>query len=332
MPLSISVAMALSAMLMTARAAADPLSEPASPAEGQEDQVFVEVVKAPVFWRTRRDDNEGKELLPKSPTDKSQYRLPAGRSWVRCGRGGTVRIYRLDQAREYSEEAWLAIPALSKAEKALPARDRLFRIAGRLRSSDTRVVLWPADEHVVRPEKLILLWAPQPDRSQVMVEVRPATGGRKLWSKDGIDGKSGRCDDPQLRTSLVRWRAIFGGVKAPDPMTAVPPAADRLILSFKATSLSSPAEIAFDVLTADAEKVLEADLHAWNQSQGYMRHLGRSAVFFRFGLLADAAEEAELALKMAPENRLVRQNAIEAARLLGNRIRVTELEAQQKMP
>jgi hypothetical protein len=86
----------------------------------------------------------------------------------------------------------------------------------------------------------------------------------------------------------------------------------------------------FTVLSVAEENDLKQDLKTWDSdSESLMNHIGRASVFNQYRMFSHVAEEYEQALVMAPRSRDLLLRTIEAQRLIGNLVRVKELQRRQ---
>jgi hypothetical protein len=285
------------------------------PPEKKENQqtVPVEIISPPVFWSVNRQD-KGKEIKPERNSG-NRFDVPAG-AWLRCGPGGKVKVFQWPQERTYEELEWFPIPLLTKDEGALMAKVRevLLRRAGRARADAQ--VFSPIEASKVWPRSLALRWRPLDKGQHVTLIVRErAFDQTVLWERSRVEGSAGELVDSKLRDALRRWRDENTG-----------PAKSRLELIFQADGDKNTV-VRFDVLMPEIEKQLLQALEPWDrEAKGALRHLGRAEVFHEKGLLPEAAAECEAALKLDPQDPLLRQRTATANLFIDNVTRAEQIQ------
>lgn len=275
----------------------------------------VEVLKPRVFWRATSGDQDGREI-PLESADSEATTLAATAS-LRCLDGGKVKIFTLPEVVVYEGSDWTRLASLVKpqSELAVQAQQGLLRTAGRPRGEpETKTTISSPQEHsLIWPDSLVIRWTPPASGKQVTLTVKSSPKGVG-WTRSGVDGAAGAIEDAALREALRRWRDEHGA------------GANRLTLIFQIAG-QRPAEVAFDVLSRKKEERLTRALQECaDEAGGSMLHLARAEVFHHFQLLPESANEYELALERDPEDRLVRQRAVEAYRMMNDVHRAAALE------
>lgn len=274
---------------------------------------------AGVFWRDDDTDEVGKELSVDA--DPPVYLSP-GRSWVRCDGGGRVMVYHPSGEKEYTSTKWEQIPYITdrlQRELADRLRQIVFRPGGMERAPGGEPTLYsPSAGHLARPKSFVFRWEPLPPGTAATLLVVDRLTADQLWSKS-VDGAAGSLDDAEARTALDRWRH--------QSLAAAEIDLRRLSVGLRAGG-KVVAEATFGLIPSDCERALEAEIKLWEDdavSSGVVRHLGLSATFHGYDLPVEACDAAVEAVRLSPNDPLVRRNALRAARFIGDHHRARQL-------
>jgi hypothetical protein len=86
----------------------------------------------------------------------------------------------------------------------------------------------------------------------------------------------------------------------------------------------------FNLISANEEKNLQAELYEWNNYAELIQHVERAYIFYRYKLYAEAADEYDMALNLSSTTDYLIADAIKTHYLVGNLERVKELLNQLK--
>jgi CHASE2 domain-containing sensor protein len=279
---------------------------------------IIESISGTVFLK-----QNGKQLRLNSKTDIAR-RLYPGDS-IRCTKGAKATVMIGGKKTDLDEKLnWFVIPNTissrsDSAQRAINeygrAIDRYGRIGGRNRRSEHKTILFsPPDESVVAPESFIIRWVPARKNCLATIEIQHL-GSEVLWQEKNVDSASGELNSQLARQALESYRSRTD--------------ADTLRLKLN-DSCGNSDQSDFTVLSVAEENSLKQDLKFWDRdSESLMNHLGRAAVFNQYRMFFHVAEEYEQALVMAPRSRDLLLRTIEAQRLIGNLVRVKELQRRQ---
>jgi hypothetical protein len=236
---------------------------------------------------------------------------------VFCEKGAhiTLRI-GADKTLELDEHSgWykIAPPDSPQFKRVL---DAYGRTGGRDRGDFTVPVLYtPANESSVLPEQFVVRWSPLKQSCLVSLAIQDSNG-REVWRQGEIDGASGSLSSTSASRSLVDYRENRG--------------AGELQLKLS-DSCGAEDRISFTLLSLTDQNALNRELAAWaGEKNPLMVHLGRASVFLEYEMFAEAAEEFDAALTLAPKSRSLLQQTIAAQRRTGNRERARLLEMRAR--
>jgi len=283
---------------------------PARTAGQQGSTALVEKVSGTVFLRHDANAKQ-KRLDPKSDAAR---RLYPGEQ-VRCEPGGFLRLRVGGRLREiHGPSGWFTIPRAtsSQADPLQKALDEYGRRGGRDRGGQapTVVVFSPSDRSVVRPDIFTIRWVPLREKCETSFTIRDA-GGEQIWRQEHVRGTAGVLKSVAAQRALRKYRSELG--------------AGPLILTLTG-SCGDETQSGFSLLRVTDEQSLKREIVQWDREPGSLtRHLGRAAVFTRYQMFPQAAEEYEAALARAPQSRELLLRTIVAQRRVGNSAREQEL-------
>ena len=214
---------------------------------------------------------------------------------------------------EHSGWYTVARPASAQSDRVQRALDEYGRSGGRSRGAFAILILYsPANESSVVPEQFQVRWSPL-RKSCVASFVIQDSKGHELWRQRGVDGALGTLSSLAARQALAEYREKnASGVL-------------QLTLS---DTCGDEDQVSFTLLSGAEEKSRNDELAEWvGETDELMAHLGRASVFVRYEMFANAAEEYEAALKLAPNSRSLLKRTMAAERRTGNMRRAKELMA-----
>lgn len=188
---------------------------------------------------------------------------------------------------------------------------------GRERSSGG-ILFSPADEHAVSPNTLLLRWQGVSGRKLrfELRQRRSSPDGQRvdaiLWTSGEVDGGSGVLERDDLRKVLTDLQRQPG--TEPLMMWVLGAGPIDQFTRFRLLSKGEQADL-------DAELASVQQL----SSDAFLQQIGRAAVFKRFALYPEAAQEYETALRNEPRSRQLRERAAEVQALTGNNKRAEQL-------
>jgi len=232
---------------------------------------------------------------------------------INCQKGAKLSLRLGSRDTELDENSgWFELPRLAARDAGAAQRaiEEYGRIGGRDKGAKSESVLYqPADEDFVVPEMFAIGWNPLRKNCAVKFEIQKPDGGL-LWQQEKIAGSAGTLNAESARSLLETYRNATGGVL-------------RLRLSGSCVHDQS----SFSLLSVRDENALKSELQPWdNDPSKLMSHLGRAAVFARYQMLAEVANEYEGALTLAPRSRDLLLRTIEAHNRTGNLARVRALK------
>jgi CHASE2 domain-containing sensor protein len=272
---------------------------------------IIESISGTVFLK-----QNGKQTRLNSKTDIARRVYPGDS--IRCAKGAKATVRISGKKTDIDDKlSWFVIPNTisSRRDSAQRAIDEYGRIGGRNRRITHRAILFsPADESVVAPQSFVIRWAPARKNCLATVEIQQL-GSEVLWQQKNIDSAAGELNSQSAREVLESYRSRAD--------------ADTLRLKLN-DSCGNSDQSDFTVLSVAEENSLKRDLKFWDSDgESLMNHIGRAAVFNQYRMFSHVAEEYEQALVIAPRSRDLLLRTIEAQRLIGNLVRVKELQRRQ---
>jgi hypothetical protein len=238
---------------------------------------------------------------------------------VECAGPGSLDVLVSTGTRKITAaQKWFTVPPLP-ADPQYPKEDaeianalKGYGISGatRGRSADSRI-LWPSENSVVLPEHFAIRWTPLPQKIElaILTETKDVT----LWGPTEVDGGAGSLQSDAIAQALAAYTAKRES--------------QGLVLTLTPANSNDWEEVHFSLLRGKQEQELEAELNFWSaHADGLALRLGRGYTYTRNKLFAEAAEEYESALSVAPESPYLLKQAIEANQKAGRRARVQELQ------
>jgi hypothetical protein len=169
----------------------------------------------------------------------------------------------------------------------------------------------PANESSVVAEQFVVRWS-RLKQSCLISFVIQDSNGREIWRQGEVNGPLGLLRSTAAVRSLLNYRENKGSG----------------VLQLKLRdSCGNEDRVSFTLLSVVDENSLKQELMAWDSEKNQlMAHLGRASVFVAYEMFAQAADEYEAALELAPTSRALSTRTIAAQRRNGNRARAKELE------
>lgn len=276
----------------------------------QGSTALVEKISGTVFLR--HDANAKQSRL--DPKSDAARRLYPGEQ-VRCEPGGFLRLRVGGRLRDINgPSGWFTIPreASGQTDPLRKALDEYGRRGGRDRGGKvpTVVVFSPSDRSVVRPDIFTIRWVPLKPQCDASFTIHDADG-KQIWRQGHVRGTAGVLNSVAARRALRKYHREQGEGSLTLTLTG---------------SCGEETQSAFSLLSLTDEQSLKREIVQWNKEPGSLtRHLGRAAVFTRYGMFPQAAEEYEAALAKAPQSRDLLMRTIVAQRRVGNSAREQEL-------
>ncbi len=240
---------------------------------------------------------------------------------VECIGDGYLQVLVSDGTKKITaSQKWFTIPPLP-ADPQYPKEDReitdalkSYGISGATRGmAAASRILWPSENSVVLPEHFAIRWKPvtQKITLSILSDAKDVT----VWGPVEADGQAGSLKSDALNTALGAYKAK--------------PGSQGLILTLTLGKSSDWEETHFSLLRGRQEQELNAQLDFWEKNtNGLALRLGRGYTFLRSKLFAEAAEEYESALNIAPGSTYLLNQAIEANRLAGMPGRAEKLQSR----
>src|SRR5579884_2028546 len=180
---------------------------------------------------------------------------------------------------------------------------------------ETGPIFSPAFAGSVRPEQLTIRWTPQQGAQQVRFSVHDEDGNI-VWpprgTSDGeVDAAKAELVSASARKALSDFRS--GGGQG--------------ILELRMDdSAGHTYRVPFSILSNHSEEVMGQQLQQCAKSEmKELLNLCRAAVFGKFKLFPEMADEYDQALRLVPDSEDLLQNAIQVNQRTGNSKRVQEL-------
>jgi hypothetical protein len=242
---------------------------------------------------------------------------------VQCVGEGYLQVLVFDGTRTVSAKQnpkGFTIPDLP-ADSRNPKEDTIiakalssYGVSGATRgiTAGSRI-LWPSEGSAVMPEHFIIRWAPVPQKIvlSILSEAKDVT----LWGPTEVDGAAGSLKSDAISSALAAYKTKLGG--------------QGLVVTLTLANSSDWEEAHYSLLTGKQEQELNTQLQFWEKhTDGLALRLGRGYSFTQHKLFAEADEEYESALQIAPDSRYLLEDAIQANRLAGRPSRVKELQTR----
>jgi len=298
-----------------------------SPEKADEEDVhvgWVQSIDANCQAKWKAHDKADEKTL--NPT-RDRYRfLYQGEILWCAGRGSMkAQIYNLPPQEIKSSDGRCTIGAEAlicehKPQKREAAEKKTIRIvdqraleafgrpAGRRRGFRT-VIYSPAEDSVVRTEKIVFRW--NTPRKTTAVELRLTDiYGDLLWKQEQVQGAAGQFVSEEARRILK----AYGDDRKPGPLS----------VTLRGDGID-PSAVHFSLLSAADEAALEKDLRTCDQESDLRRAVCRTYSFTQRQMWNEAAEEHDAALQLEPQSKSLILAAIAAHRSTGNAKRVAEL-------
>jgi hypothetical protein len=205
-------------------------------------------------------------------------------------------------------------PSNPKADNEIALALTSYGVSGATRgiAADSRI-LWPSENSAVVPEHFVIRWAPVAQK--IVLSILSESKDVTVWGPTEVDGGASSLKADAMNSALLAYKA-----KSASP---------GLVLTVALANSGDWEEVHFSMLNGRQEQELNEQLDFWEKhTDGLALRLGRGYCFTRHKLFAEAAEEYDSALSIAPESRYLLEDAIRANRFAGRRDRVKELEAR----
>ncbi len=266
---------------------------------------IVEMVSGSVLLK-----QDGKEVRLKPGIDVARSLFVGDRLY--CEKAAKLTIRAGSRTIELDENSgWYTI-APPESQQFKKVVDAYGRTGGRDRGDFTIPILYaPANESSVVAEQFIVRWSPLKQSCLISFVIQDSNG-REMWRQGEVNGPSGLLRSTAAVRSLVNYRENKGSG----------------VLQLKLRdSCGNEDRVSFTLLSVVDESSLNQELVAWDSEKNpFMAHLGRASVFVAYEMFAQAADEYEAALKLAPASRALLTRTIAAQRRTGNRARAEELK------
>lgn len=241
----------------------------------------------------RLKNADGKEQ--KLTTQNFAVSLSVGQSLKADGKG-KVQIKLCNGKFEIVGNKWRLItpilcsnPSGRTKESVL---EKIFDIGARHKRGDDEFILFPIEslkgekeEDIIRPKTAFFRWMPTSEK--LTLEVYIVGKNKPEWRQE-VDGKLRYFASPSLSRTLEEIRK-----KNPNA---------KLQLKIKAASLNTTNIANFRLFSLQDENNLDEELGQINDEQGVFRYLARAAIYYRYKLYSEMANEYEQALKLSPES------------------------------
>ncbi len=226
-----------------------------------------------------------------------------------CSRGADCKSKEITSSAEFRIE--VGAPARTETELQREKSVQGYGGTGGRPMGVLSPFFSPSPAGAVRPSTLVLRWVPSRQLSSFSVSILDPSHQR-LWGKKIANGAAGHLDSPELKQILAKYRDDR------EKGTLILEVEDKNRIGSQAR---------FSLLSAQDEKALDQELAEWNQeSDVFMRHLGRAQAFFVRNMFTEVAEEFEAALAETPYSRDLLVKTIQAHRDTGNTAREDTLK------
>jgi len=238
---------------------------------------------------------------------------------LRCDKDGSL-VVELRSLRTTIEpsERWTTIPRASGSRKDAMAGpvDDWFKLAGAVRGLPGGVYSPPSGGYgsAVWPDHFVIRWVPPKRAQNLWLKIRDQLG-TQLWPQDNEQGikvasTAGELISKEARQALSKYRQTGGR----EPLTLV-----------VVDSKGNEGDMEFSVVSEQDEETLKKELRVCGDQPGMMAYICRAYYLRQLKLYAEAADEYEAALKLAPDSVDLQLHAIAAHRFTGNYAREQEL-------
>jgi hypothetical protein len=215
---------------------------------------------------------------------------------LRVDRNGQMQITLCDRPANLSipSDRWYIVPPYTICSTTANSKKRdvlssFFDIAARHRGEDD-FILFPvqADEttDVIRAETAAFRWASS-TKARITLSISVVGSESMKWEQSAISGEDGSYASDSLT-------AFLKDVRKKQPNTTL-----KLKIQ---TSLNTENSTTFQILSLENEEALKREIANVDETNRLLFHLSRAAIYLRYRLLIDGAEEYEQALKLAPES------------------------------
>jgi len=238
---------------------------------------------------------------------------------LRCDKDGSL-VVELRSLRTTIEpsDRWTTIPRASGSRKDAMAGpvDDWFKLAGAVRGLPGGVYSPPSGGYgsAVWPDHFVIRWVPRERAQNLWLKIRDRLG-TQLWPQDNEQGikvpsTAGELISNQARQALSKYRQT--GMREPLTLVVV-------------DSKGNEGDVEFSIVSEQDEETLKKELRVCSDQPGVMAYICRAYYLRQLKLYAEAADEYEAALKLAPDSVDLQLHAIAAHRLTGNYAREQEL-------
>jgi tetratricopeptide (TPR) repeat protein len=238
---------------------------------------------------------------------------------LRCDKDGSL-VVELRSLRTTIEpsDRWTTIPRASGSRKDAMAGpvDDWFKLAGAVRGLPGGVYSPPSGGYgsAVWPDHFVIRWVPRKRAQDLWLKIRDQSG-TQLWPQDNEQGikvpsTAGELISNEARQALSKYRQT--GSREPLTLVVV-------------DSKGNEGDIEFSIVSEQDEETLKKELRVCSDQPGVMAYICRAYYLRQLKLYAEAADEYEAALKLAPDSVDLQLHAIAAHRFTGNYAREQEL-------
>lgn len=267
-----------------------------------------------VAGRVYMRSSSGSEILLNPSRDVPKV-IVEGES-LRCGRASKMRVWIEGETRTITTRDGVFRPRVDRPltpfqKKIVEALNEYGRPGG---SRGIESFIWsPPSGGAVRATSLKIRWTPVNAHGPFHLTVFKDSGN-PVWTFDGADIADGRIS-PEGENAL---RLVLGELQTEKNPRAV-------TLDIESND-QGQSQVTFWVLSRQAEERLDKQLQRWNdESDPLLRAIVRAHTLSSALLYADAAEEFERALILAPESDSLLAAALDANLRTGNYIRAHNL-------
>lgn len=194
--------------------------------------------------------------------------------------------------------------------------DDWFKLAGAVRGLPGGVYSPPSGGYgsAVWPDHFVIRWVPRKRAQDLWLKIRDQSG-TQLWPQDNEQGikvpsTAGELISNEARQALSKYRQT--GSREPLTLVVV-------------DSKGNEGDIEFSIVSEQDEETLKKELRVCSDQPGVMAYICRAYYLRQLKLYAEAADEYEAALKLAPDSVDLQLHAIAAHRFTGNYAREQEL-------
>jgi CHASE2 domain-containing sensor protein len=237
---------------------------------------------------------------------------------LRCGSGGSARVLVGNRVHELAPSAvWFVVPqwTTTVVPEVRAAFEALFLTGGRPKGGvaipgELRI-LAPAHHSRVIASELLIRWTRSREECPITAWIADSHG-TVLWQTSGMETGAGMLDSAPMRKALEGQEGPF-----------------ELRL---ADACDHDVTVSFDTLASEDAALMRSDLEAWQETSpgALLLHLGRAAIYARYGVLTHVADEYEAALAIVPDSAALLSRTIDAHDVIGNVARSRQLAAKLK--